>query len=296
MSTDYPQAIPMFVPEEWVFVNRWGYTGELSLVVHKTASPGQTSAKAIAAWFADKAANPTLKSSTYIVGLDGEIVQCALEKDGAGANCCLEAGHEPYWDKPGLPPNKNLCTISVEHVDPSADNSTPLSRAQQEASFALLADICKRHNIPAERVFAHHALDPINKARCPGNYPLDELKAHIAAGSTHIAVVPTPVPVVNGVPRGWSDDGTTLTAPNGHKVMHGFRAYVLKSNWDPENYPLEEEEGRNPLEDANPSLGTGTQQVFRWTVLEWTQARGVFVAWAGQELLKLRQELAAVKK
>jgi hypothetical protein len=36
--------------------------------------------------------------------------------------------------------------------------------------------------------------------------------------------------------------------------------------------------------------------VFRLTILEWTQARGVFVAWAGQELLKLRQELATVKK
>ena len=112
--------------------------------------------------------------------MEGEIVQCVLEKDGAGANCCLEAGHDPYWDKPGLPRDKNLCTISVEHVDPSDDNSTPLTRAQQEASFALIADICKRHHIPAERIFAHHSLEPIDKARCPGNYPLDELRAYIA--------------------------------------------------------------------------------------------------------------------
>ena len=93
MRTDYPQALPMFVPQEWVFVERSGYKGELSLVVHKTASPGQTRAK---------------------------------------------------------------------------------------ASFALIADICKRHHIPAERIFAHHSLEPIDKARCPGNYPLDELRAYIA--------------------------------------------------------------------------------------------------------------------
>lgn len=97
------------------------------------------------------------------------------------------------------------------------------------------------------------------------------------------------------VPQGWHDDGTTLTAPNGHKVKLGFRHYVLNNNWDPKNMPLEEEVGLSPVEESNPSLGSGTQQVFNWTTLEWTPSRGVFVAWTGQELLKVRADKAALQ-
>ncbi len=92
------------------------------------------------------------------------------------------------------------------------------------------------------------------------------------------------------VPAGWQDDGITLTAPNGHRVVRGFREYILAHAWHPENVPLQEEQARDPLEESNPSLGAGTQQVFNWTMLEWTQARGVFVAWIGQELLRLRAD------
>lgn len=94
------------------------------------------------------------------------------------------------------------------------------------------------------------------------------------------------------IPSGWKDNGTTLTAPNGHTVTLGFRDYVLNHNWDSNNYPLEEAHGQTPLELSNPSLGGGTQQTFRTTVLEWTPSGGVFVAWVGQELLKLRALLA----
>lgn len=90
------------------------------------------------------------------------------------------------------------------------------------------------------------------------------------------------------IPANWHDDGTTLTAPNGHKVAKGFRRFVLTNHWHPENVPLQEEAGRSPLEESNSALGPGTQQVFNWTILEWTPQRGVFVAWSGQELLKVR--------
>ena len=100
---------------------------------------------------------------------------------------------------------------------------------------------------------------------------------------------------MSNVPQGWHDDGTTLTAPNGHKVKLGFRRHILSNNWDPQNMPLEEEVGLSQLEESNPSLGSGTQQVFNWTTLEWTPSRGVFVAWTGQELLKVRADKAALQ-
>ena len=97
------------------------------------------------------------------------------------------------------------------------------------------------------------------------------------------------------VPPGWHDDGTTLTAPNGHRVVRGFREYVLANHWHPANMPLQEEQGHNPLEESNPALGGGTQQIFNWTALEWTPARGVFVAWIGREILRLRADKATLQ-
>lgn len=106
---------------------------------------------------------------------------------------------------------------------------------------------------------------------------------------------PTQSDFVPVIPQGWHDDGSTLTAPDGHRVILGFRRYILTHPWDPTNQPLQEENGRSPLEESNPALGTGTQQIFNWTTLEWTPARGVFVAWSGPELLKLRAEIAALQ-
>src|SRR5258708_555737 len=93
------------------------------------------------------------------------------------------------------------------------------------------------------------------------------------------------------VPANWHDDGTTLVAPNGVKVVHGFRDYVLAHNWDPTNEPVMAEFGTSLLEASNPSLGGGTQQLFNWTMLGWNAARGVFVEWGVRELAFCRQQV-----
>lgn len=97
------------------------------------------------------------------------------------------------------------------------------------------------------------------------------------------------------VPQGWHDDGTVLTAPNNVPVKLGFRQYVLAHNWDANNYPLAPEEALPQLELSNSALGGGTWQPFRWTVLEWTQQRGVFEMWTGQELLAVRNQVATLQ-
>lgn len=45
------------------------------------------------------------------------------------------------------------------------------------------------------------------------------------------------------IPTGWKDDGTTLTAPNGVPVVHGFRDMILNHNpeWDSNLIPLSAE-------------------------------------------------------
>lgn len=87
-----------------------------------------------------------------------------------------------------------------------------------------------------------------------------------------------------GIPVGWKDSNSVLTAPNGVLVKAGFRDYILSHAWDGQNLPLSSEQGLSPLELSNPALGGGTRQLFRWSALEWTSKSGVFESWVGQEL------------
>lgn len=96
------------------------------------------------------------------------------------------------------------------------------------------------------------------------------------------------------IPQGWTDDGTTLTAPNGLSVVLGFRDHVLNSNWDPANWPVEAETHQLILEQSNSNLGAGQRQRFRWITLEYTPKTGIFEAWTGPELLWYQGQYAAL--
>lgn len=99
--------------------------------------------------------------------------------------------------------------------------------------------------------------------------------------------------VSNNIPAGWHDDGATLTAPNGHRVVLGFRQYILTNAWNPADQPLEEERHLERVEWHNPGLGAGSRQIFVKTVLRWNNAReGVQREWVGAELQAVEQQLA----
>jgi hypothetical protein len=265
----------------------------LWITVHGTA--GFETAQQVAVFFASTASGV---SAHYVIGQDGTVIQCVPEAAAAWANGGVtgtpldtpftgvgDGVHRNTWWSPTL--NPNLVTVSIEHVKPSTDNSDELTVEQTTASFALIDSICTRWNIPRRvadasgGITGHFSMDPVNRSMCPGPYPWAQLWQYLQGGSM--------------APQGWHDDGTTLTAPNGHKVVQGFRQFILANSWDAANWPLEEEHGQTPLELSNPSLGGGTQQIFRWTTLEWTAQRGVFVAWSGAEILALRAALAAKK-
>ena len=100
---------------------------------------------------------------------------------------------------------------------------------------------------------------------------------------------------VAGIPSGWRDDGTALTAPNGHRVVESFRAFVLAAHtWTPENVPLEEQRQMTSTEWHTPTLGAGTRQVFLRSALRLNApAEGVKEIDLGAELLAVEQQLAA---
>lgn len=165
------------------------------IVLHSTA--GGNNAKAIADYFQSTQGTNNPVSATYIVDQQGVIVQCNAESDGAWANGYISgpAGtsgdgvgnsfHDSWWDS-GINPNN--ITISIEHVKSATDNSNQLTDAQKLASFKLIADICRRRNIPMRKadatggVTGHYSIDPVNRAECPGPYPWDELWAFLQEG------------------------------------------------------------------------------------------------------------------
>lgn len=146
------------------------------IILHGTA--GGTSAEGIANYFASTQNTDNPVSSHYVIGTDGEIVQCVSESDGAWANGFLSSGHATFWNESI---NPNLITISIEHCKPSLDNSDTLTPAQQTASFNLVRDICQRWQIPAQNADAnggitgHFSIDPVNRSNCPGPYPWNDL-------------------------------------------------------------------------------------------------------------------------
>ncbi|MBA2394386.1 MAG: N-acetylmuramoyl-L-alanine amidase [Ktedonobacteraceae bacterium] len=93
---------------------------------------------------------------------------------------------------------------------------------------------------------------------------------------------------------GWHDDGTTLTASNGIKVVKGFRVKILSSTWDAGNVPYEPE---HPMNGEYTALQMGTEgsgQLFRDCYLRWTPQHGVYFDRLGNALsvyIQLNKEL-----
>ena len=257
------------------------------VILHGTA--GGTSAQEIAQFFKGTEGGSNPVSAHYVVDEQGIIYQCNLESDGAWANGVVTAGHDPWWNENGNP-NPNNVTISIEHVKPDDANATQLTSAQQAASFALVKDICQRNNIPMRvadangGITGHFSIDPINRARCPGTFNYGNLWSYLANGGNTMTI-----------PTGWTDDGTTLKAPDGTPVHLGFRDHVLANNWDPANIPLEAEQHLPILEQSNPGLGSGQRQIFRLESLEYTPKMGVFEGWIGQELLWYQKQHALLQ-
>lgn len=128
------------------------------IAVHYIGNAG-TSAKANRNYFDNlKSTHATYASSHYIIGLDGEIIQCIPEDEVA--YCTNEA---------------NSYSISIENCHPKADGK--FTEATRKSLIELCADICKRYNLdPIKDIIRH--FDVSGKA-CPlywVNHPDDFAK------------------------------------------------------------------------------------------------------------------------
>lgn len=275
MTVDYPGALDLSDPR--IGWGGWTPSNRRWIIVHGT--DGDQTVNAVRDTFISNAALGHPSSTHYAVGEDGTVAQYVPESGVAWGNGPITGpsgvaiagtgnAHDSWWDAFN---NANPETLSIEHCKPGGvDNSTPLTPAQEAASFALIAHLCDRWGIP-RRVYGsttpatanggvtgHFSMDPENRANCPGNYPWAALQSYLGGGMA--------------IPAGWKDDGSTLTAPNGIGVIHGFRAYILDhSNWDAANVPQALEEAAHPADPANPEGCAGARQYFLRSILVWQQ-------------------------
>lgn len=115
------------------------------------------------------------------------------------------------------------------------------------------------------------------------------------------SATPSAAPVSVGtpsmrIPTGWTDDGSTLTAPNSQSVVQGFRTFLLNDpTWEADNWPLAHEFATDQVE-YGASMGSGSRQDFRKCSLVWASqhpelgSNGVYKCWIGQDLLALKAE------
>ncbi len=168
-------------PNHWN--GREGHT-PLWLILHGTDANTNDydGAYETAGWFQTNSV-----SVNYVIGRRGLVAQCVKESDAPYANGGVTTTptrkHDPWWNSHL---NPNLVTISIEHVKRAGNNNADaLTPAQQQASFALIYDICKRNNIPMRQADAHggitghFSMDPKERAYCPGNYPWTALWAYL---------------------------------------------------------------------------------------------------------------------
>jgi len=271
MAVDYPDAIDMMLPLSYSFSS----VAPLSIVCHKTG--GDAHLENVQSTFL-----ATMRSTHFAVDTDGRVAQFVPLERGAGGNCCADATHDGYWD-PYIQQysNLNFCTISIEHCDPTGNNSNPMPQAQIDASNKLIAWLCKTYQIDTNHIKGHSSINPIQKPDCPGStFDFQQLFTYINQGGSM-------------APTGWKDDGTTLTAPNGVPVVKGFRDYILNNSWDARDVPLAAEEAVNPVEigfSQPDGDNSGSRQIFMYSELGWTSSRGVFRISVGREFWTLLRQ------
>lgn len=111
-----------------------------------------------------------------------------------------------------------------------------------------------------------------------------ELAAAYPVAYVRGTTMPKGAAMATGVPTGWHDDGTTLTAPNSVAVTQGFRDYVLAHSWNATDTPFKPEY----------ASGAGTRQDFRYSSLAWTQATNVTEIPIGDELVAAKAQIATL--
>ena len=162
---------------EWVTidflpVNEYSRPGERlrrvdTIVIHNIGNPG-TSAQQNRNWFSDLSeTGETYASSNFIIGLEGEIIQCVPVDEIAYASN-----------------QRNDDTLSIEVCHP--DDTGQFGYATYESTVRLTAWLCGQYKIRANELLRHY---DVSGKECPRYYVINEgawelFKLDVAAAMT----------------------------------------------------------------------------------------------------------------
>lgn len=122
------------------------------IVIHYTANPGSTAMQNRDYFEGLKDSKKTKASSHFVVGLDGEIVQCV-----------------PTWEIAYASNERNADTVSIETCHYNEDGS--YTKETYESMVKLTAWLCKKFDLTEEDVIRHY---DITKKNCPKYFVEDE--------------------------------------------------------------------------------------------------------------------------
>ena len=122
------------------------------IVIHYTANPGATAMQNRDYFNGLKDSHITQASSHFIVGLDGEIVQCV-----------------PTWEEAYASNSRNKDTVSIECCHP--DETGKFNQDTYNSMVQLTAWLCKKFGLTEEDVIRHYDVTGKN---CPKYFVEDE--------------------------------------------------------------------------------------------------------------------------
>lgn len=128
--------VELLTPNEY---SRPGITVDTihGIVVHYTANPGSTAMENRNYFEGLKDSHETKVSSNFVIGLEGEIVQCV-----------------PTWEMAYASNNRNSDTISIECCHP--DDTGKFNDATYKSLVQLCAWLCKKYDLTADDVIRHY--------------------------------------------------------------------------------------------------------------------------------------------
>lgn len=119
-----------------------GITG---IVIHYTANPGSTAQENRDYFEGLKDTHETSASSNFVVGLEGEIIQCV-----------------PTWEVAYASNERNKDTISIECCHP--DETGKFTEETYQSMVQLTAWLCRKYSLTADTVISHYDVTGKN---CP---------------------------------------------------------------------------------------------------------------------------------
>ena len=157
LTGDKIEAVEPKIDVELLTVNPYSRPGTptekiTGIVVHYTANPGATAIDNRNYFESLKDGHDTQVSSNFVIGLEGEIVQCV-----------------PTWEMANASNSRNIDTVSIECCHP--DETGKFNEETYKSMVQLCAWLCMKFDLKEEAVIRHY--DVTGKI-CPKYFVEDE--------------------------------------------------------------------------------------------------------------------------